>query len=226
MAEKLTKRQLKQDQFLQSVYIAWGYARANLAPTLLGLVGLVAAVMLAVQIGGSAATGTRSQDPEAEQALVAAGNEFAQGRLESGAEALREVKRRHGSTRAGREASYLLGDSLFEMGDYAAAQAAFEEFLKDPLYDDLLIDGARLAIAACKEESGDLPGAAQDYRTLWTSAESPAVRVQAALAAARVARTQGRDADARELYQGIVDAYPQAPEAEDARFALLEIPGS
>jgi len=112
------------------------------------------------------------------------------------------------------------------MGDWAGARAAFEDFLKQPLYHDLMVDGARLAIAACKEESGDLLGAAGDYRNLWETGTSPGARIQAVLAAARVARTQGRDAEARELYQGLIDAYPKAPEAEDARFRLLELPAS
>jgi tetratricopeptide (TPR) repeat protein len=225
MAEKLTKRQLKQDQFLQHVYVALAWMRENPLASVGAVIALVAVVSLAVRIGGSAA-GPSEGNREAEEALIAARNEFAQGRLESGAEALREVKQRYRSDRAGREAAYLLGNSLFELGDYAAAQTAFEDFMREPLYEDLLLDGARLAIAACKEESNDLSGAVGDYRQLWTSGNSPGTRVQAALAAARVARAQGQDGQAREFYQGIVDQYPKSPEAEDARFKLLELPGS
>ena len=225
MSERLTKRQLKQDQFLQNLYVALAWMRENPLASIAGLVGLIAVVTLAFRVGGAATGAGHEGNREAEEALIAARGEFAQGRLESGADALREIRQRWRSDRAGREAAYLLGNSLFEMGDWPAAQAAFEDFLAEPLYDDLLVEGAKLAIAACKEEANDLAGAAADYRALWDADASPGARVQAALGGARVARAQGRDAEARELYQGIIDAYPRSPEADDARFRLLELPG-
>jgi TolA-binding protein len=221
MSERLSKRQLKEDQFLQRVYLVVAWARENLILSAAAILCLVAVVTLAVRIGGSAAgPGTGNRD--AEEALIAARTAFGQGQLESGVAALREVKRKYGSSRAGREAVYLLGESLYDMRDWAGARAAYEEFLDHPLYDDLLVDGARLAIAACKEESQDLTGAADDYRALWTSAKSHGARIEAGLAAARVARSQGKVGEARDLYQAVIDAYPKSPEAEHARFQLLE----
>jgi TolA-binding protein len=225
MSERLTKRQLTHDEFLQHVYLVVGWARENVLLSAAVVVGLIAVVTLAVRIGGSAA-GPSEGNREAEEALIAARTEFARGQLESGTEALREVKRKYGSSRAGREAAYLLANSLYEMRDWQAARAAYEDFLKSPLHNDLLVDGARLAIAACKEQSQDLAGAADDYRALWASGTSPGARIEAGLGAARVARAQGRVPEARELYQAIVDAYPKSPEAEEARFRLLELPAS
>lgn len=223
MSERLTKRELKEDRFLDLVSKGGAYARDNVAIVVGGLVVFIAAVALAFRVGGSATGNGGPADPEAQQALSAARFEFQSGRLESGVAALESVRSQHGKTNAGREATYILANALFQSGDYARAQATFEEFLKEPLHGDLMRDGARLGVAACKEESGDLAGALTDYRTLATEGAHAGSRVQAAMSGARVARIQGESEEARRLFQQVVDAYPDAPEADDARFELLQL---
>jgi TolA-binding protein len=143
------------------------------------------------------------------------------GRMDAGREALAQVTKSYGGSRAGREAMYILANAYYESGDWAKAQETFEAFLRKPLYDDLLADGAKIAIAACREESGDLQGAFDAYKALWEGGgHHLATRLDAAMAAARCARGLGRPDDARALYQAVVDAYPDAPAAAEAKFSL------
>jgi TolA-binding protein len=226
MTERLTKKQLKQDKFVEGVRVALTYARENIAVTVLGLIGFVALVTLALRVGGTAIGGDGPQDTEADRALASARGQFLTGSLEAGAAALEDVRSRHSGSRAAREATYLLGNTLYENGEYARAQKAFEDFLKKPLHGDLLRDGARLGIAACKEETGNLAGATSDYLNLWNAPDAhPGTRLQAALAAARCSRAQGLDERARELYEEIQARFPSTLEADEARFQLLQMDG-
>jgi TolA-binding protein len=222
VSERLTKRQLKHDRFLEIVQEVLAYARTHAFVVVAVLAVFVAGVALAVRVAGQA-TGPRPQNPEAERALAAARTEFTLGRMDAGRAALEEVRTRHRNSRAGREATYILANAYFESGDWAQAAANFEQFLRKPLHDDLLHDGARQGLAACKEEAGDLSGALDAYRALWKDARHLATRLDAALSAARCARALGRPDEARTLYQAVLDAYPAAPAAAEARFALASL---
>lgn len=221
---RLTKRQLKRDAFVELLQTTAAYAREHSLVVAAALIVFVAGVALAVRVAGSA-TGAKPPDPQAERALAAARTEFAMGRMDAGREALQLVRSRHGRSRAAREATYILANAYYESGDWTQAAATFQEFLKRPLHDDLLQDGARIALAACKEESGDLAGALQDYRALSAGARYLATRMDATLAAARCARALGRPDEARSLYQELVDAHPGTPAATEAAYRLAALPG-
>jgi predicted negative regulator of RcsB-dependent stress response len=223
MSERLTKKQLKEDPFLEGLQTALAYARDNVAVVIGGGVLFIAAVVLAVRIAGSFAGGTPHGNPEAERALADARTEFSMGRMDEGIAALDEVRAEYHGSDAAREATYTLGAAYYETGDYQKAQATFEEFLRKPLHDELLRDGAKLAIAACKEESGDVEGALTAYKDVWQHGTFAGTQIQGAMSAARLAADQGRTAEARELYQFVVDQHPASPEAESAEFRLLEL---
>lgn len=225
MSERLTKQQLKHDRFLELVQEGLAYGREHALVVAGGLVVFVAIIALGVRVAGTAA-GPRADNADAQRALAAARTEFALGRMDAGREALLQVTKNWRNSRAGREAVYILANTYYETGDWAKAKETFEQFLQKPLYDDLMRDGAKMGVAACLEESGDTAGALDAYRALTEGARHAATRVHAALAAGRCARALGRDDDARALYQGIVDRYPEAPEAEQARFALRGLGGA
>ncbi len=225
MSERLTKKQLKEDPFLDALQTALAFARDNVAVVIGGGVLFLAAVVLAVKVAGSFAGGGTTGNPEAERALADARTEFSLGRMDQGIAALDQVRAEYRGSDAAREATYTLGSAYFESGEWQKAQTTFEEFLRKPLHDDLLLDGAKLAIAACKEESGDVAGALAGYKDVWQHGTFAGTQIQGAMAAARLAADQGRTAEARELYQSVVDRHPASPEAENAGFQLLSLPG-
>ena len=225
MADRLTKKELRQDKFLQGIYEAWAYAQDNIPVVIAGVVGVIALVVIGFRVGGAAVGGSPAGNPEAERALSGARSLFFGGQPDAGIQSLRDLVQRHGNSRAGKEGQYLLANALYENGDYASALQAFETFLRDPLHDDLMVDAAKLAIAACREEAGDLAGASADYQALWGSALSPGSRLQAGLGAARCAQAQGQLTQAAQFYEQVANEYPNSPEAEDARFRLLELRG-
>ena len=219
MSERLTKRQLKHDRFLEIVQEVLAYSRHHGLVVAAALVVFVAGVAFAVRVAGQAA-GPRAENPEAEAALSAARTQFATGNTDAGRTALEQVRSQHAGSKAAREATYILANMYYESGNWAQAAATFEEFLKKPLYDDLMQDGARMGLAACKEEGGDVAGAFDAYKALWTGAHHTATRIDAAMSAARCANKLGRPDDARSMYQAVADTYPDAPEADRAKFQL------
>jgi TolA-binding protein len=187
---------------------------------------VIAAVVLGVRVGGSAVGAGDGGDPEAERALSLARTQFAAGQNEAAFAALEDLRSRHGGSRAAREGTYLLANALYESGQHARAAQVFEEFLKEPLHDDLLQDAARLAIGACREEAGDFGAALESYTALWRNGAHAGSRIQAGLGAARCAEALTQPDRAAALYQEIADTYPRSPEADEARFRLLELRGA
>ena len=226
MSERLTKKQLRDDRFLEIVQMSLAYARDNTTVVVAGVVGFIVLIVLAVRIGGSAAGLERSAgNPEAQRALSDARSEFAYGRLDAGKAALEQVRSQWRKDMAGREATYVLATAYLEGADFEQARLAFEDYLREPLPHGLLTDGAQLGIAACLEESGDLNGAMARYEGLWATGTTPGTKIEAGMAAARVARSQGNPAKARELFQAVADRFPASPEAQEARFQLLLMDG-
>ncbi|HMB67690.1 MAG TPA: tetratricopeptide repeat protein [bacterium] len=219
---RLTKKQLKQDRFLEAVFTAWNYARDNVAIVIGGTLVLIALIALGVRVG-STVSGAPRGNPEAERALSSARMQFLSGQPDAATVALEDVRKKYGGSTVGREATLLLANSLYESGQFAQALPVFQDYLKKPLHDDLTRDHARIAIAACQEETGDIAGAVQTYEGIWSDAQNPALRVQAAMAAARCSETQGQTDRAISLYRAVADDYADSPEAEAARFRLLEL---
>ncbi|MCA9754086.1 MAG: tetratricopeptide repeat protein, partial [Gemmatimonadetes bacterium] len=160
MSERLTRKQLKEDHFIDLVQRAVSYARENPIVVGVAVIVFVGAVAAAVRIGGQAAgVGQGPDNPAAARALSDARQAFMGGDLSAGATALENVRQEFKRTEEGREATYVLANTYLEMGDYAKAEEAFRAFLAKPLYGDLLTDGAHSGVAACLEEKGDLDGA-------------------------------------------------------------------
>jgi len=222
MSERLTRRELKRDQFLEAVLSGVAWARQHLLAASAAALVLVAIVTIAVRIGGSAAGVTRV-DEKAEKSLAEARSQFAAGGVPAGMTALESVREKHGGSRAAREATFLLANSYYEAGDYVKAQTMYEEFLKKPLYDDLLVDGAKLGIAASQEEQGNREAAVATYLDIWKSGTTPAARLHGALGAARAYEADGKIDQALKTYQDAIEAYPEAPETEDARFEKMRL---
>jgi TolA-binding protein len=224
MSERLTRRELKKDQFLEAVLagVTWAKSHVLVAATI-GLV-VIMAVTLAVRVAGSSATNGRG-NPKAERALAEARAAFGTGGLPAGISALESVRSKHGRSAAGREATYLLGNALFEAGEFQKSKEAYEEYLRHPAYGDLMRDGASLGIAGCLEELGDHASAAKAYREIWETGRTPAAKAQAALASARCMNTQGATAEALGMYKDLIAAYPDSPEAAEAQFALQRVEG-
>jgi tetratricopeptide (TPR) repeat protein len=223
MTPRISRKQLKQDKFVEVVFGAWNYARQNVLVTAAGVVFFVALVGLAFKIGGSV-TGGPHLNEDAQRSLATARTEFGLGRFDAGAAALEDLVARYGGSRAAREATFLLGNAYFEAGDFARARETFTAFLGNPLYGDLMRDGAHLAIAACYEETADPEAAMHEYLSLWQGGSNPAARLDAALGAARCALAEGNRQRARAIYEEVSKTYPDSPQAAQAGYELLLLP--
>ena len=134
MSERLTRKQLKEDHFIDLVQRAVSYARENPIVVGVAVIVFVGAVAAAVRIGGQAAgVGQGPDNPAAARALSDARQAFMGGDLSAGATALENVRQEFKRTEEGREATYVLANTYLEMGDYAKAEEAFRAFVAKPL---------------------------------------------------------------------------------------------
>ena len=90
MTAKISRKQLKQDRFVETVFSAWNYARQNVLVVAAGGVFFVALVGLAFKIGGSVTGGPRLNE-DAQRILATARTEFGMGRFDAGAAALEDL---------------------------------------------------------------------------------------------------------------------------------------
>lgn len=222
MSERLTRRELKKDEFLEAVLSGATWAKAHVLIAIAAALAIVLAVTLAFRLAGDGGK-SGATNPKAERALADARAAFGTGGLPAGITALEEVRSQHGGSVAGREATFLLANALFEAGEFDRAKSTYQEFLKKPLHQDLLIDGAKLGIAGCDEETARLAEATKGYLEIWKNGLTPGTRLQGGLSAARCHEAQGANPEAIALYDEIVAGYPLSPEAAEAKFAKARL---
>ena len=116
------------------------------------------------------------------------------------------------ATRAELEA----GQSLFEKGDYAGAQAVFEKFVQTHAGTPLA-NQALFGLGACQEALGKLDLAAATYSRAATATTADGTGPLAKFALGRLAENQGKWSEAQGDFQEVIRTVnPQLPFANDA----------
>ncbi len=134
-----------------------------------------------------------------------------------------EVRREYSSSAAARTATLASGDAHLRLGEWDAAIADYQAFLKDAPADDTLRFGALEGMARAREGKGDMDGAAAAFERL--GAEVPFMKGRAALERARVLAKGGKVEEAKKLLGSLpADVKDPLLEAE-ARERLAKLGG-
>ncbi|GAO03265.1 tol-pal system YbgF family protein [Anaeromyxobacter sp. PSR-1] len=127
----------------------------------------------------------------------------------------------HAGTGPALMAELARGDAQYKLGEWDAALASYERYLKDAPADDSFRFGALEGVGLVREAKGDLAGAAQAYERL--AAEAPKMADRADLERARVLAAAGKASEARALLAGFAEKHKDSlltPEASE-RLARL-----
>jgi len=156
--KKITRKELKKDPFLETVYKTSEHFRKHQKRYIrLGVGGLVVILLLIVVI--------RNQQQKSEQAEAALGKalvEFDQGDIDNAVLQLETILDDYGSTRSGNLARYFLGRYYFHAGDYQTAKTYLQEFT-DGSTQKLVLGGAYHMLASIYVEEGDWNAALRAY---------------------------------------------------------------
>jgi TolA-binding protein len=129
---------------------------------------------------------------------------------------LTDVTNSYKNTESGKLARFYLAQSLYNTGEYAAAQEHFRKFASGFKADEYLKVSALLGEAACLEQQDQFADAAGKFESLGKKYPESPKAAQAYLRAARCYDQAGNSDKAAGLYQLIVDEYPNSPEKNDA----------
>lgn len=145
MAARISKRQMKQDPFVENVLRAWEYLRERQQ---LFFIALVAVVIAAALVGW----GMHSH----KQARVNASSQFADalsayrtGDLKTAEELFKMVTKDYGSTQEGVYARYFVGKCALDGGRFLDAVQAFDKYIgtsvRYPFFHDAAMEGKAVA---------------------------------------------------------------------------------
>lgn len=217
--KKLTKKDIKEDEFAELMSEVVIYVKHH-SRRIIGLV--IVAVIVAV--GVTFVIRQRSAAEIEAQAILARGNfDLKQGNYPAALRTYAGIRQRYRGTWSAADATFFTANAYFASGSYDSSMAMFDEYLNQGKRREDLTVSAKAGIAQSFEEKGMYEDAANNY--LKAQREHPD-NVQARdllLGAARCFRLAGSVDRAVEVYNDLIDGYPDSREAELARMQVLEL---
>ncbi|MCZ6779044.1 MAG: tetratricopeptide repeat protein [Acidobacteria bacterium] len=239
--ERLTRQEIKHDEFVSFVVRMANWLEDNRRIVIPAVVGLVLVMVLGA--GGRAWWQAREQKAlsalgevegrynatvEGEQQQVfqdtSAGLSYPtrEEKYQAVLESVDELTEKYRTGAAVTQAIYYRGLALRQMDRHEEAVTAFEEVLSrrpSPLARAL----SRVALAETHEASGLWSEAESVYRMLFDEAPAIFPREMALLGRARCLEQVNELAEAKALYNQLIDSYPNSPYEREARQRLEEL---
>ncbi len=233
MSQRLTRKEIKRDEVLETVGSVIDFTREHARSLLLGVVALVVAALAAA----GALAWMRHQEVEAQELLARALQVLeapidAEGarpedrnrpsfaseaaRAARTEELLQEVVESFARTEAAEIAGVYLGFQAARGGDLDLARDHWERFLKRS-GDHLLGAEVRLNLMALDRAQGRGAELATELRGMLESAEAPLPQEVILQQLAITLEELGRLAEAREVYSRLAEEHPLSPYQEWAR---------
>ncbi len=212
---KLTKEELRDDPvvdaFVRAVTLV--RQRATVIAVILGIivVGIVAAQL--VRQSGSKA------EKEASFLLLDGEGQYLSGNTPEALRRFLDGAERFKGAPSGKIAGLRAADCQLELGQSGEARRLYEKFLDSSPKDGLLRASAIRGLAKALEASGQGDEAAKKYAEAAEVADSP-LRADDLISAAQIHLQAGRLAEAKTLYQKVLDQFPGSVRARDAKEGL------
>lgn len=234
---KITRHEMKQDEFVSTVGRLTLWAEDHLAQIGWAAGGLVAAAALVLGVW----SWRTSRALAGEAALAGVVEAYAASVGEAGGasesfpsrdakfravlERADAVLRAQGSSPVAERARYYRGLALFELGQMADARQALQDFA-DRNRGSFLAPHARRKLAAIDEREGNLAQACDTYRQLTEVQVAEFPPELALIDLGQCLTASGAPDGAAEAFRKVIDQYPDSTYAADAQQRLLELEGS
>lgn len=214
---KLSKDELKEDEFVDWMARAIEFGRAHLQFIIGGVVAVLIAVLGVQYLISSQEKAREEAATELGKAMIAedAGQESEAVRILSD-----QVLKRYEGTPAAGKAALMLANRRFSEGDYAGARPLYQQCLDDYSDNSVLAYGAWSGLAACLEAEGKVQDAARKYVEY---ADGHAGTPEAALALSEAGRCYGEIGDRgtqKGVLQRLTREYPKLPLARTAEATI------
>jgi hypothetical protein len=213
MARRITRKSMKQDEFVEAAFDAGEWLEENWRIVVIALAGVVGAVLIV--LGFLSWRGARQ---------AAAADRFAEGLAlyeASPGEALglfEEASSKAGGS-LGDVADLYLGLSHLDSGNVADAGRVLQQ-VADGAANPVLAATARVNLAAALAASGETERAVSLYRELASAETAYYPKEMALLALGKLLIAHGRDGEAQGVLREVVDDYPQTASMTEAQTLL------
>lgn len=157
--KRISKHQLKEDQFVTGVFRLQEWAEENLNIVLIAAGALVVVI---AAIWFFASQGAQSKQ-EAMELLGRADMQARNGQTQLAIIDYQKILDDHSGSDAARVAAFKLANVYFDTNDYANAQAAFRQYLENYADNDLARFSAIRGLAMTSASQGDFQQAARHY---------------------------------------------------------------
>ena len=216
--KRLTKREIKEDQFVTWVVQASAFVQQRVKELAIG----VGAVLLTVVVVVSIVQYGKHRVAAAADLLAEVEVAKRSGKaLDEITDLYAQVIDKYGGTSSGAQAQIGLAEAKLAAGDTEGARAAFQQYLRKHKGDDPLLSYAAWSgIGACFEDEGRYVEAAEHYQAFWERHPKSPYTPQALLDSARDFELAGQPEKAREVLQRILDQYENAGVTYQARRQL------
>jgi TolA-binding protein len=215
---RITRRELKRDPFVDTVFDWTVWVRENLRTVLVG-VGVLAAVVAGLLLFRASRT---AEDREASRRFREIMQAYEVGNYQLAANDLRQFRQAYESTELADDAALYLGDSYVRAGDHPAAINVLRDF-EDRYGESPYRHAAAALLGAAYESSGDWTKAAEAYERARELGEHDYQKVDALLDLARVRIAAGDEEAGLEAYRTVVSDFPEAARASEARVRVAEL---
>lgn len=210
--KRVSRKKLKEDKLITYSVKAREWIEDNQKNVMIGAVVVVVAVAAFFFISGSRQKAAVASSAELAQAVQA----YDSRDFDSAITLLTDITNAYKGTKSGKLARFYLAQSLYNTGEYAAAQEHFRKFASGFKADDYLKVSALLGEAACLEQQDQFVEAAGKFEALGKKFPESPKAAHAYLRAARCYEKAGDAEKAESLYQLIIDEYPTSQEKNDA----------
>jgi len=216
--KRLTKRELKRDPFVDTVFdwALWGRENLRFVALGLGVVALLGLTLLLYR--GSRAAESR----RATQKYQEIWQTYVSGNYQLAANDFRQFRDQYRKSAHGDDATLYLADAYYRSGDYPSAIEVLEGF-EDEYGDSPLSYAAANLLGAAYESSGDWIKAAQAFAEAREGARYDFQKVAALMNEVRTYAGQGDAEKAAGAYRRISEEFPESPSAPEARVRLSEL---
>jgi TolA-binding protein len=219
MQQRMTKQELKEDEFVNKIMNAWGYVKENYPKVIAVVGGVVILILIGVFIKQQADEQTRASVDALGEVRIA----LMQGQIDNAiAQAERVAENFSGKSAAG-QALHMVGNLYFDSSRYAEAQVAFQSYLDNYGSEGPMGYASWSGIAACMEEQGDVAGAADKYVSFTDMASQSPFAPMALKEAARCQQSTGNSDGSIALLKRIIDSYPKSSAARSAKAELKKL---
>jgi TolA-binding protein len=214
---KLSKDELKEDEFIESVMRAVDYVRRHAQYFIAGLAAVVVVVLIGSYVMHSQEQAREDAAGMLGDALIAEDG----GQTDQAVTLSQQLVAKYDGTPAAAQGLLMLANRRFAQSNFGEARGLYQRALSEAGENSVLRFAARSGLAACTDAEGNTQGAAAEYEKYAAEFPGTAESAQALMAAARCYRRLGqRDAE-KGVLQRVVREYTELPAAAQAR-SLLE----